>query len=370
MATRGRPKKRVTTTVEHIDVEEHQDQERDISGILKSLSPAGKWTIKIWRMLHAGAQEWLSERSPEEISERMLAEEYGEGRYLIRPWDQVDQKWGPSKVVHISAEADGVKREAVVIPSGNGSNNFQIELMKLQMTLQQAAADRQFQMMNQFQAAMVGIITAMVGAQKPQDLASIVSIVKDMNGGGNNIAALKDIVGLAKELAPGGSSDTDPMMNMLTMVVPKILDRGGQGAPPPAAIPAAQLAPPAAAVSAETTAPQPNRDERWRFLQQLKAKAQKNADVEFWADYIEENEDEEGPAAILAYARAYPWDQVLAGLVQVDADLANDPCRTWFHRLYNALTAPEEAEVMPTCTCGDTAKTPCPRHPAKAVTSK
>lgn len=338
---RGRPKTTRTVTVEQHDADEPQE-ERDISGILKSLSPTGKWIIKVFRMTNTGQQQWLGNRSPEEISEQMIAEQYGEGRYLVRPWDEVESKWGPSKIVHISAEADGVKPVTpFTLPNGDGSN-VQLEMMKLQMQMEQQASERQFTLMQQFNTSMMNILTAIIGAQKPQDLASIVSIVKDMNGSGSNISTLKDIVGLAKELAPGSSADADPMTSLFTSMVPKLLDRGA----PPAAMPAAPLPPQhhieippadASKPTAETT------DARLQFLAQLKDKARAGKDPEFWADYIEENAEEAGPAWILATVKRFPWDQVAAGLVQIDADLAIETYRNWFQQLYNALTSePEE----------------------------
>lgn len=343
------PRKRVVTTTETLD------DSPDLSSILKSLGSDGSWICKIYRRPRVGNDEWLCNRMPADVSEAALAEEYGPGKYMVRPWNETENKWGPGKIVNIAANAEGVYLPPAI---DHGGNTAQMQMIQLQMQMQQQAAERQFQLMQGFNTSMVGILTAMITAQKPQDLASIVSIVKDMQpaaaagGVGAQLGQLRDIVGLAKELAPASGSD-DPAISLLTAIVPKFLERGGNGGPvmirpkPNGAAKTAPIDTPAAAAPAPAVVPETPEEteqekemkERMRFLKQLKEKAAAHKDVEFWADYIDENGEEAGPAWILGVVRMYSWDVLFNGLCQLDKDLENEPYKSWFEKLYQALSA-------------------------------
>ncbi len=320
-----------------------EEDDLDLRGILANLSPDGSWIVKIFRR-EGGSDNWLADLSPADITEQVIAEKWGSGRYIVRPWNDAERVWGRSKVVNISADAAGVKTPAALSPSSHHSDNVQLEMVKLQMQLQQKSSDQMLAMFQQFNTSMMGLVTALI--TRPNDTAAIISAAKELNGGGGDIGKLRDMISLSKELSPGGGGD-DLATAFITGVLPKLLDRGS----PPAAVAAATPVHPSSNTSgkenpmpAAERAPQGEIDGRMRLLNELKDAARRGKDPEFWAEYIEENDDRPECEWILTAVHTYQWPMIEQGLMGVDPEIGTEPYKTWFEKLYQALITPPEDE--------------------------
>lgn len=327
--------RKITTTVEEGD--------DDLRGILKSLSPDGEWIVKIYRYQRwSSTPGWICSKAPSEVSEEALAEEFGPGKYLIRPWSESENKWGKAKTVAIDSGEHSLTAQGSTLQAPQYDGSAVADKM---LTMQQASTDRMMQMMQAANQQMLTLVTAIItsSAGKQIDPIALATLFKESNsGGGSNMAMFKDMLGLAKEMVGGGGAgESDPWLSLITAVVPKVLE--ARNPTPPPAQPATP-APPAAAAPAAPGGARTEEEivleERKSFIELLKKKALKNAPIDEWADYIEDNVEDEGPHFVLGITQQYPWPQVAAGLVSLDNELAAEPYLTWFKNLYDALRIP------------------------------
>lgn len=317
--------KRVTTTV--VDVKPDKD-EVDLSEYLKGLAGSGI-TVKLYRTNRLNQQCFLEIMPMEAIEtgqlESLIREKHGGGSYLIRAVRDGKFLTNGTRTIHIADDDD---EAAPVAPQSDNARMFE-----LQIAMMKDSADRQFQMMSSFNTSIMTVLTALITSNKPLDPLQLASLLKDGSNPTGQLAMMKEMVSFAKELSPGGGEPEDPWMKVLTMV-PQILGNRA-AAQIPAELPKEN--PPVVQQTAVEAQPV---DERKRFLLQLKEKAKAGKDVAFWADYIEENPDEPGPAVVLGFVRMYSWEEVFAALCHADPDIANEPCKAWFEQLYVLLKEP------------------------------
>lgn len=327
-------KKRTVTVVEEPEDEQQDDaQLSELDAFFEEIGGAGDIRYKLYRLERTGKHVWLAEGTPENFSEPRIQEDYGAGDYLVRAI--AGRKWLRSKTISIGAPVNGAK--------GNGAGNTELEIMRLRLELDGKANERAMQQSNSFQAALLTMITALIGSNKGPDLAGQVALFRELNAGGNDISKLRDMVGLAKELNPGGGGDGDAMTGLITSIVPKLIpQRVAENPPAPSAPPAA----PVVVQPADKRSPEEIMyAERMKLLQLLKDKAKAGKDPGFWAEYIVENDDTDASCKwILDLVEQFPWETLHSGLLKVDGDLANEPYKTWFEKLYLALKEGENSD--------------------------
>ena len=338
----GRPRKNEDT------------EEQDLSGILKSLTPDGGWIVKIYRSKGGGMSEYLSKWEPSQVSEEAIGGKWGPGRYLIRPWSDALNKWAPAKTLILSKE---VCEESGYTEEGGGMSMMEYSgyrrdevSSKDLLAILQNSSDRQMQSFQTMMTSLTTVLAAAMSGRQQVDPIALAQLFQGKNGTAESLATMRELFGIAKELAPNNASSGDPFESLLLeagkTILPKMFERR-EPRQIPAVPPSASENPLSAASVPLAAAPeqleiQTEISEQLAFLNKLKTKALKDAvleDVEFWAEYIVVNDDEPGPARILFLVKKFSVDQILAGLEQQDVEFkTNMHLREWFTKLHVELT--------------------------------
>jgi hypothetical protein len=336
------------------------DDPTALQDILSQLSPDGGWVVKIFRR-EGGSDSWLSDVSIGEISEQMIAAEYGPGKYLVRPWSESTKKFGSSRIVNISADAAGLKLESVPISFGNSHGSsmdavaqLQLEGMRMQMALQKDSSDRVYEIL------LALIAKPDKGGSTTGELAAIVSAMKDLRGPerefGDQFKEMTTVIEATRALLPSGDGKESGPWGVLGQLLPEVLKARGtpETAPlldPATIIPPVTLetnaAPQIAASppqSQQYAAPPPElaggpmqqqlMTVRTEFLKRLKQASEGNIDPGLIADYIEEMETIEEPCAwILHLVRddSITW-KMIPGLSTLSAQ-----SQGWIKQVYDLL---------------------------------
>jgi len=324
----GRPKTRTVTTT----IQDNADEQVTLRGYMSTFDPS-EIEVKIFRRERAtssgtaSTDAWLATWPPDEVTEEAIAEKFGPGKYLIRPAD-LEGHWKPSRIINISREA------CESFDSGNGASTFgvdpqislQMKMLELQLQMQRESGERFYQLL----CAQLGAKPA--GGRDTKEIIELFSALKNISGGGNLTAQVRDVIELSKELQPApvetnGGAASSPW-GVLAAVLPSVLARAnGQ-----AALPGGQVNPEELIMQ-----------QRIQFMQRLKTAAAAGKDPQFWANYIVENEDTEEPCKwISSMVDQYDWPTLLAGLKQSDPQIGAEPFQSWFEKLYSALTADDE----------------------------
>lgn len=329
--------------------EANADDEMEISELLKSLGDSSI-LVKLYKYDARNKAQFLEELPLETIQtnslEAVIRDIYGGGSYLVRVVK--DGLWlkGANKVVHIAGSPQGTD-----VQQSAPAESSAVEMMRMQMQMSRDSSDQMMALMQQSTNQMMTLMTTIMAGNKPLDPIALATLLSTNRGGGaESLSMVKEVFALAKEIGPGGGAEPDPMMGLITAALPQLLGSGNGGARPQQQLPPATPPKPGTVAVPAPNPPQPAErtevDERIQFLNKLKAKARAGQDVNDWADYIENNQDEAACQWILAAVNAYPWDQVWAGLMKVDPELAVVPLPDWFGRLYAALReGPGEEET-------------------------
>ncbi len=295
-----------------------------------------------------------------------LRDKFGNGKYVLQFKDS-----GRKILKSLTVDVEGA---ALTLPNGNGVGNgggtFHEQLILALIAGMRPAPAPAFDM----GAIMQGIGT-MIAALKPAPsgdpatmLAAMAATFKELKPPEDNVDKALSIISKAKELVPGGDKDDSwpGLIKEGVAAVASALKPNGQPATParPAIPPGAEpYRPPAVQLPATTENPpvEKTSDEllmEWVTAQIgfLKIKAKAGKDVDFWIDYIFENQEEPGNAAILEVMRRGATFQ---HLLTFDPEIGKDPHLTaWFTKLYDALHSPEPEPVLDTPGTGGDAPNP------------
>lgn len=344
-----------------VNIEKTQDPQSDFSEYIRGLGDPNI-ILKIFRYAsYPNKPEWMEDLNFEMIKSQSM-EQYlkeheagGPGSYLVRGIK--NGKWIPdgSRVIHIAGE-----RKAVAIaPASNGNGKHDsgdmFRVFEFQMKMQSDSAERSRQDLQAMMTAnkqssdqLMTLLLGLLASNKPPDLKAMVELMRDMNPATNQLAQLKEIVSVAKELTGGGdAAPTDPLSAAIA-VIPALL--AARNEPAAAAAPAAPVSvevQPAASMPANTVpagagSTAAGGDERIRLVMMLKSKAARGQDPAFWAEYLEVNQDEAAIQVLVNAVRQHPWELVFATLQKIDPELAQPTFEQWFHVLYDELRGPAE----------------------------
>lgn len=326
-----RTSKTITTTV---------DDEADQ---LNALPPLGTWLaeldeeskIEVHTRDEEGYWSLRCTRPPSVITEEFL-ESLGSPAYYKLKSVTPQGKWGPQRSLRIA----GIPR-VEVLPVHNGTDpvSLQLKMMDMQMQLSREQGNKMHE-----------IVLAMITAPRNAgpsitEMITAFSSLRSVTDNGNGFEHFKEILEMARDLPGGGEGKPDALTTMLGMI-PKLI--GQNQVAPSAALPPAKLIPgnpPAVAEEPPVQPVNPEIDARVKLLQLLKEKARLGKDPAFWADYLYENQNEEAACkALVDLVEAYTFEQIFQGLTNSDPELANEPYKGWFLRLYNYVKEPRDAE--------------------------
>lgn len=356
MARRGRPAK-IPTTPEEIAKAAAEDarlaaQEEtyEINELLRGMAGSAT-TVKIYEVDRYQKQLFRDELPLETLSngslEGFLRDEYGGGTFLIRLVQLGKYVKGGNRTIHIAPP----RGDEYAAAPGQGAEHqtgagLQLKMMEMQLNMSRESSERTMQMIQTMNGSIMGVITALIQNNRPMDPVALAGLMRSGGSGHESLTMVREVMALAKEVAPGGGGE-DPLVGMLTSALPALIGRGATPAAAATTETRAQLPPATPPGTAEVKqveggAEQNEMQERLAFLKKLKDKAKAGADVEFWADYIEANQDEAACQWILAVVTAHPLEMVMLGLQRADEELKTEPYVSWFTKLYEALTTPEE----------------------------
>jgi len=289
------------------------------------------------------------------VTEVQIRDAYGAGSYRL--YFHIGSKKVASKMVHIGPlRMDEDSTQDLVRGPGQKAGKVDMPTMQLDFLRDQMA---------QQQTLILALIQGMQGSHQQVDIGSILqgmaqmqqatkpnavadpatlltavtsafSVLKGAAGEGDLMEKAQSLLGLAKELAPSKDHD-DNLYSVVREIGNKVVDTfGGReaGSREPRSNPAKPAALPPA------PAPQQQEEDvmqRWirAQLDFLKHKAKAGKPVEFWLDYMFENQEEPGVAAILnAIQSGATFDHLLA----FDSEIRDNPAlRSWFERFYLEL---------------------------------
>ncbi len=357
----ARPRKAVGSHDEPVD-------DRDLSGILNALEPGGSWIVKVYRVRPGGSNQYLTKWEPQQVSEETIAAKYGPGKFFVRAWSESLNKWGGSKTIDISEEAaeeagydlESNKPSPYMIPHDNSQNDKMLAIMQqsgdkmMQMFMQNST--QQMQIMS----GIFTVIAAMANGGPKLDPVALAQAMQSGKGSmAESISLVKTIFDITKDFRDGGSeTPSDPLTAIATSILPKMLEgrsliKGSQAPPDSLARNpndggAAPVPEPNPKVEVESPEMLQIRKIQ-EFVLMLKEKARQGKDPAFWADYIEENATDPGPAAILSVLPVATFEQIIEGLAlrMNDPELRADPYLSWFRELHQMLLAGPEEEEEP-----------------------
>ncbi len=351
------------------DLPEQTPEEQDVETFLEEVGPP-ETIVDILRLRDDGRRPHLGKVTLDILRADVygyLREKYGSGRFMLYFKDS-QKRFIKAKTLEV--EADREKQNGNGNANGNGAGTERELMLALIATLR-PPAPIDIGSLLQGLAAMkpaplpppppppdptamfTAILTAVTAVKGSDDggldkFSKMVSIVKDMmpeaKGEENLYTAGKEI---ARELIgkfAGSSTPANPPVNAPLQPL-------DAGSPPPAL--------PPSALTEETL-------NRWILTQLafLKEKAKQDKDPSFFAEYILDNGEEPGCAAVqVAMQRGVTFEMIC----DFDSDIKTNPqINLWFRRLYDDL----HAELFPvvdtsggTGNVGDT-----PAHAATGAT--
>jgi len=295
--------------------------------------------------------QWLCDISPDELFEihDIIQKEWGAGSYCIK--FILNSKYVASRNIEI-----GEARGSAAAKSQDGKSNGSVDMVQF---MQQQMLQQQQLLMGMI-ASMKGpdlgtLLSGIAAIGRPPDSAAMLTAVATVFGqlrsaGGDSdwLEKAKNIVSLAKDLSPDGGGDS--WLGVMRDVGIKVIENlkiPAIAGMPVAAPPPATDAPMLTTTTSATVDAQPVKHERtqeeimgdWIRLQlnALKKKALNGADTRYWAEYIADNTDEPGCAAVL---QAIHRGATLDHLLQFDAEIATNPTLLyWFSKLYEDIHA-------------------------------
>jgi hypothetical protein len=338
-----------------------------LEDVLAQIPDEGGWTVRISRVVapvNGGKEKtrFLGEWEPSQVSETALAGQWGAGKYLCRPYCGGKGE-GVSKTVEIDPDATAIQNaEPYLAPTADhtAENTRMDALTQMQLEHMRQTAD----LARESSADMMKMILAMIaadGGRPGADLAGIaglITAVRPADGGGGGLSAVREVIGVAKELMPENKNGGEAgPWDVLGQLVPMAVKAAGNlPALPPAAIasqaPTADPAqnPPRIATAEEQGTPdmQELMKARLDFLKKLNARAAAGQPTEMWADYIEDNAAFEEPCQWLlsvAGAPDFKWPEVWATCRQALPEV--EPHEVWFRDLYAELVEIVEVNGNP-----------------------
>jgi hypothetical protein len=338
--------------------EELSPEEWELVDFIEEIGPSIA-RVYIWRVPKHGENEYIDRVDVSMLkdgAEDYLRDTYGAPcKYFLR-FKGSDGRWKFSKTLNIG-NAD---KTSVV----NGQNGSQAGSHAISQTsAKEAALDKELEVMRQRQhEAFMALLTNIgKGPSTPDPSGMLTSVVGAFTAlkaatnpdGGLDIKKFKEIFETVNAIRGPGQTEE----NMYTVVkdlgskVVETVQAWRQPAalgPAPGVLPASTPGGPAPANGGGQMSVQ---DWIKMQLHYLKQKALADKDVEFWIDYIFDNEEEPGCAALLyAMRQNATFDQLL----QFDPEIAQNPkLTTWFKALYDGVLSEINTPVDTTGKAGN-----------------
>lgn len=350
MATKRKPIKPRSPDEE--DLLEQSPSELDIEDFLMEWAPQTS-VVEIYRRKEDGSMPHIKRVGMDILRADLygyLRDKFGNGKYILQFKNQNRQI-----VKNLTVDVEGAP--AIVAgngPSPGGSTFMEQMLLTLIATLKPAPPPPPIDM-----AAMMTGLGAVLQALKPTPsgdpaamLAAMAQTFQQLKPPEGGVKQALDLISAAKDLVPGGAredSDSWPSLikDGITTVAQVFTNRAPAPGPtrpavPPGAVPV-QI-PETFTAQPDITQPAPTHNpeellKQWitAELDFLKKKARAGKDVEDWVDYVMDNPEEPGCAAILEAMRRGATFQ---HLLTFDPEIGKDPLLSgWFQRFYEDLSA-------------------------------
>lgn len=349
-------------------------EEIEFDEFLEEVGPSTA-TIHILRMKPDGSKPQIGKTTMDQIREdpwEFLRSTYGGGKYCLL-FRGGNREFRGSKVLEVEGAAITPGQAAAGAGSGISHEKL-LDTMLLAMIqhFQPQPAPAPLDIGGLF-AGMASIMTVLkppAPNEKPQDPIQMFQTVMTMYQGMKDknekspLEQLRDVASVIKEFSGDKGGGEDSMWGAVASIGRDVVEKGSQilgnmsGRPAvhttgniapfqpktpqpnpstPAALPATTsetVTPP----QGETAAPLDN-IEKWVRIQigSLKEKAKLNKDPAFWAEYILDNEEDYGPAALLYAVRQ---GATLQTLVAFDSEIGSNPQLTWwFSEVFEGVKA-------------------------------
>lgn len=275
--------------------------------------------VKIYRYAEGARLAYVATVAPDEVSEEVIAQVYGPGRYSIRLCDQSGKY-----VAHRRLDIDGnralweAQRQQAALgavkPTENGGASAQLELLRDQINRQQEMMLKLVESRNGGSSSTsdtINLLTTLLDRFKPADPAG-------------SIRTMMEAFTRGVEVAGTVGSEGDSKLAWL-----KVIER------------VAELVPKtiqdmnAARVGGGETLPQRNPIQTARMaLASLKPKALKGADPGIYIDLLMDNLEDPAWMPALELLRR-PYDEIVTAVG--DQDLSQEPYRSWFNKLREGI---------------------------------
>lgn len=327
-------------------------------------------TVDIFRK-NPSSQPHLGQATLDVLRENVyeyLRSAFGSGRYILE-FRGSDRRVRRSKIVEV-AQVEPLNKPSSVV---NGNQDYHLQLMREHMQLQQTLLTT---MMTSMRGPDIGGILAGIaamtqaaqsGSQKPATatemltgvVAAITALKPVSDPTQDAFKNFKTMLETALELMPerhsGGDTPWSVVRDIGKQAVETFKEIQKTWPPLPARLPAA-----AQAAQGETVGTQvPQLTVRQWIETQLaflKAKALAGKDPDAWVDYLLDNEEEPGCAAIL---QAIESGATFEQLLQLDAEIAQNPVLTaWFKALYDGIHEELQRPENSGRSAGDLSNTP------------
>jgi len=377
----ARPRKETPITDPLLD-DKMTRSEIDIEDFLDEWAP-GTSVVEIYQMLKDGSRPHQERVGIDILKEDLygyIREHFGAGKFLLQ-FKDAQRKIRKILVVDVAA-GKPIAPPLVVGPSSYNSNdsfNRELMLALIAAIRPQPAPDM---------GTLLAGLGAILAAAKPATMADpsamlgatvqAFAALKSASTSEDWMEKAQKMIAMAKDLAPGGGEPKEENFYSLLKDVGKVVAEKLAPAPngsrplgiPPGAVPVVRALPGENRPSVPpenfmesmgsngkiNPPPEESPDmrlEQWlrAQLQFLKQKANAGKDVEFWIDYVFENQEEPGNQAILeAIRRGARFEHLL----QFDPEIGQNPLlKSWFEKLYEALRTELHADVDTPRTGGD-----------------
>lgn len=356
---------RKTKSVEEYDVLPTQ-AEMDIEDFLDEWAPQTS-VVEIYQRKSDGSMPHQERVGTEILRTDLygyLRDKFGAGKFILQ-FKDADRKIRKCLTVDV-----GAGEKTMSNPTGAIGGDSHLQFMREQMQMQQTLLTTLIASMRPPPALDIGAMMtgmgAMIGALKPSAsdpaamLAAMAATFQQLKPADDNVEKALSIISKAKDIAGNGGGDGDSWAGVVkegvTAVAQAFKQPNAASNPrpgiPPGAVPA-QL-------NAGAPATEKTQDEllqEWLDVELafLKKKALAGKDPEFWADYILQNEEEPGSAAIL---QALQRGAAFQHLIAFDPEIGKNPVLAgWFQKFYEALHA-DLHEDMDTSGAGGDAPDP------------
>lgn len=339
-----------------------REVEYELEGFMAGAA-ASAVTCYIYRVGSAGEDDkFLDVAQASNVTEQMLQDEYGEGKYRLRYRSRKkDGKFTfeGTRTVNI-AHNPRKAREKLAADRANGTNgqhfdnnNFNERLILALIAAQKPAPA--FDMVG-----LAALITAVTGNGKGQtDIGAIVTAFTQLKAAADPKdvkAELRDALELARSLVPGapapgaaGAGDGELDTSWPGIIKGVLQTFTGPRRPPAAG---GRVIPASVAGDEEFEDDPAGQDpgatmQQWLMgqLQFLKSKAISKKPVDFWIRYTIDNAEEAGNQAIFEALRG---GATFEHLLMFDPEIATTPAlRVWFQQFYDGLKQSANAAAPP-----------------------